>query len=540
MTKKNIAFILVALLFLTALGGLGYYVVSSRTTSNTPFFSTSTRNHTAAKEAEIIELQDGETFDLEAHYVKKQIGNREIRMLAYNGSIPGPFIKVPQNAEITLNFTNNTDIETTLHSHGLRLDNKFDGTPNLTQAPIQPGETFTYKLKFPDAGTFWYHPHVREDYAQELGLSGNYIVTPSDPNYWNPVNQEEYLIIDDISVTDDDADQFYKDKTNYAVMGRFGNMIMINGSTDFTRSYHQGDVVRFSLTNTSNARPYQLSIPGAKIKKVASDLSKYEREEITESIIINPSERYIIEVYFPEAGTYYLTHKSQDMVIGPRTYQIATFEVDDQTTTDSFLSTFNQLKTNQQVVEDIAQYQSYFAKPADKTISLTIDMGGQMMGGEMMMEDQTMNDNGMAKMDGMESMMASDMPIHWEDHMFAINKATTSDDIVWRIIDEESGKENMDIHWQFKVGDVVKVQIKNDPHSMHPMQHPFHIHGQRFLVLSTNGVENPNKVWKDTTAVNVGDTAEILVEMTNPGKWMAHCHIAEHLQSGMMMGFEVF
>jgi len=91
----------------------------------------------------------------------------------------------------------------------------------------------------------------------------------------------------------------------------------------------------------------------------------------------------------------------------------------------------------------------------------------------------------------------------------------------------------------FKVGDKVKIKITNDPKSMHPMQHPIHFHGQRFLVLSTNGKQNDNLVWKDTTLIQNGDTVEILVEMTNPGEWMAHCHIAEHLEASMMFGFKV-
>ena len=74
---------------------------------------------------------------------------------------------------------------------------------------------------------------------------------------------------------------------------------------------------------------------------------------------------------------------------------------------------------------------------------------------------------------------------------------------------------------------------------MHAMQHPIHFHGQRFLVLTTNGVKNDNLVWKDTTLIQKGDTVEILVDMENPGNWMAHCHIAEHLESGMMFNFRV-
>ena len=113
------------------------------------------------------------------------------------------------------------------------------------------------------------------------------------------------------------------------------------------------------------------------------------------------------------------------------------------------------------------------------------------------------------------------------------------DDIFWKIVDQGSGKANLDIDWHFRRGDMVKLRVWNDPNALHPMQHPIHFHGQRFLVLAANGVPNRDLVWKDTALVQTGDTVDFLVEMSNPGAWMVHCHIAEHLQSGMMFGFRV-
>ena len=109
----------------------------------------------------------------------------------------------------------------------------------------------------------------------------------------------------------------------------------------------------------------------------------------------------------------------------------------------------------------------------------------------------------------------------------------------WIMRDPATGKENMGIQWRLKRGEVVKVRLFNDPQAMHPMSHPIHFHGQRFLVLSRDGVPNPNLVWKDTALVPVGSTVDILLEASNPGTWMAHCHIAEHLESGMHMTFVV-
>jgi FtsP/CotA-like multicopper oxidase with cupredoxin domain len=109
----------------------------------------------------------------------------------------------------------------------------------------------------------------------------------------------------------------------------------------------------------------------------------------------------------------------------------------------------------------------------------------------------------------------------------------------WKLVDEDTKKENMDIQWKFKKWDFVKVEIFNDPKSMHPMQHPVHFHGQRFIVLTRDWKVQNNLQWKDTTLVKNWEKIEILIEMTNIWLWMSHCHIAEHLQSGMMMNFRV-
>jgi FtsP/CotA-like multicopper oxidase with cupredoxin domain len=111
--------------------------------------------------------------------------------------------------------------------------------------------------------------------------------------------------------------------------------------------------------------------------------------------------------------------------------------------------------------------------------------------------------------------------------------------VSWILRDQETGRENMDIAWRFKVGDLVKIRMINDRGALHAMQHPIHIHGQRFLVLSVNGVRNENLVWKDTVLLPAGFSADILLELSNPGRWMLHCHIAEHIETGMHMVFEV-
>jgi FtsP/CotA-like multicopper oxidase with cupredoxin domain len=110
----------------------------------------------------------------------------------------------------------------------------------------------------------------------------------------------------------------------------------------------------------------------------------------------------------------------------------------------------------------------------------------------------------------------------------------------WKLVDRETGAANHAVDWRFTVGDLVKIRLVNELDSDHPMHHPFHIHGAgRFLVLGRDGVEEPNLVWKDTVLVRRGETVDILLDVTNPGIWMAHCHIAEHHESGMMFSFRV-
>jgi FtsP/CotA-like multicopper oxidase with cupredoxin domain len=188
----------------------------------------------AARTSSIVELANNSRFNLEAKIVAKQINGTAIRMYAYNGQIPGPRLKVKQGTTIYVNFTNNLDENTTLHSHGLRLKNQFDGVPDVTQDPIKPGESFVYQLEFPDEGIYWYHPHIREDVQQDLGMYGLIEVEPTDQSYYNLVDTEEYLVLDDILLLENNIYPYYKNFTNFALMGRYGNVMLVNGETNYS------------------------------------------------------------------------------------------------------------------------------------------------------------------------------------------------------------------------------------------------------------------------------------------------------------------
>ena len=478
-------------------------------------FSADTTGLPDAAGTEIVELKDGDRFDLEAGSVRKGLGDAVVRMLAFNGSIPGPTLKVSQGSEATIHFTNEADLETTVHWHGLRLDNRSDGVPQShggTQAPVPVGASFTYTLRFPDPGVYWYHPHVREDYTQELGLYGTIVVAPSDPDYWAPANRELVVVLDDILLKGNRVAPFSRTESNRTAMGRYGNVMLVNGETDYALEATRSEVVRLYLINTANVRPFNVRIPGARMKLVGGDNGRVEREQLVTEVLIAPSERVVVDILFEQVGQLRLQHHTPEQA-----YTLGTVTVHEQPIEQSYAREFSTLRTSPELVAERTRLEADLQRSPDKTLALVAEMPGMSSHG-----------GGHAPVD-----------IEWEDTMAPHNRMTTPRNMFWKLVDRETGAVNHAIQWSFKVADRVKLRIVNDPHSDHPMQHPFHIHGERFLVLSRDGAPNENLVWKDTVLIRTGETVDLLVEMSNPGRWMAHCHIAEHLESGMMLSFEV-
>ncbi len=313
-----------------------------------------------ARTTELIELADGDEFELEIVPVKKQIGDATVRMLAYNGSVPGPTLKVPQGATITVHVTNHGDVDATVHWHGLRLENRYDGTHD-TQAPIPVGESFTYQVHVPDPGAFWYHPHIREDYGQEMGLYGNILATPSEPDYWPPANRELPLTLDDILIEDGQIAAFGESETTHVAMGRFGNVMLVAGEPDLALEAKRGEVVRFYFTNTANTRVFNATLPGAQMKLVGADAGHCEREELVDEVLLAPSERVVVDVLFPDAGELELQHKTPE-----HTYRLASIAVVDEQPEQSFADDFPSLRTNRDMAELREHVEPFFKAPPDK------------------------------------------------------------------------------------------------------------------------------------------------------------------------------
>jgi FtsP/CotA-like multicopper oxidase with cupredoxin domain len=540
---------------------------------------TETEGLPEATRPEIVDLNDGDKFELEIVPVAKRIGDAIVRMLAYNGSIPGPTLRMPEGSTATVHVRNRGDLEATVHWHGLRLENRFDGTHD-TQAPIPVGETFTYEITVPDPGAYWYHPHIREDYGQELGLYGNILVVPPEPRYWPPANRELLLTLDDILIEDGKLAPFSESETTHVAMGRFGNVMLVAGEADLSLTAKRGEVVRLYLTNTANTRVFNVTLPGARMKLVGGDSGHYEHEELVDEVLLAPSERVVVDVHFHEAGELILEHRTPD-----RSYRLAGISVSEDPAEPDFTGQFDTLRTNADLTAERESVAPSFAARPDKTLAFVAEMDlGAPEGATVYacpMHPEVVGDatdrcpkcgmklvpadligsgehghghEGHHEHEEQEGHHGHDehgdhghshshdaaQGIEWEDDMVEVNRMTTPANTRWKLVDRDTGAENARIDWRFRVGDRVKIRLVNELDSDHPMPHPFHVHGAgRFLILARDGVEEPNLVWKDTVLVRTGETVDILLDVTNPGTWMAHCHIAEHHESGMMLTFDV-
>src|SRR5215207_5376520 len=603
-------------------------------------FITETAGLPEASNPSVVRLRDGDNFVLRIHPVRKRIGEAEVRMLGYNGSIPGPTLHVDQGSEVTVHVTNDGDVETTVHWHGLRLENRYDGVPEETQAPIPPGGTFTYKVQFPDPGLYWYHPHIREDFAQEMGLYAPIVVEPSDPSYWPAVDRELTITLDDVLIEDGQMAPFGRSGPNFVAMGRFGNVMLINGESRFSGEAAVGEVVRLYLVNTANTRIFNFALRGgARMKLIGGDSGRYERETFVDEVLLSPSERAVVDVLFESPGEVHLEHRTPDHV-----YDLGSFSVAGTATGDA-AGSFEVLRTDPELASERQLIEHDFDREPDKVLAFVASMpllyGGEdqasssyacPMHPEVTASEQgtcpkcgmrlvpvqteavapvsyvcpmhpevTAQEQGTCPKCGMklvpvkaETLAPSSYvcPMHpevtspepgtcpkcgmklvpsdavlvpvsesheghahgahdqvehdhgdgleWEDLMPEINRASDPTNMIWKLVDRETGAENHAISWAFTVGERVKIRLLNEMESDHPMHHPFHVHGAgRFLILSRDGQPESNLVWKDTVLLRAGETVDILLYVTNPGLWMAHCHIAEHTESGMMSSFEV-
>jgi FtsP/CotA-like multicopper oxidase with cupredoxin domain len=480
----------------------------------TPFLPRSTwRSTPGVSSSRIYRLADGDTLTLTAAKVSQVLRGHRLIRYAYDGQIPGPRLEIPQGATVTVRLRNLTDLPSSIHWHGLRLANESDGVPGLTQPAVPPGEEFVYRVHAPDAGLFWYHPHDREDVGQDLGLAGNIIVRPRGDGR---TGREAFLMLDDLLIGEGGLVPYGREAPTHTLMGRFGNVLLVNGAESWRFNSRPGETVRLHLTNAASARTFNLSLEGARLRVVAGDAGSFTVPRTVESVVIAPAERYVVEARLTRPGTYALVNRVRgiDRVTGrffPEADTLGLLRVSGTAVQPSPAEPTPASNPLRELARSMA------GRAPDRILKLTLRTGTLPF----------------ALIQALRLDTAYVHPVEWTSTMPMMDWLSTGRDVSWIIRDSLSGAEGMALDWRVPRDKPLVVRLVNDKHVLHPMGHPIHLHGQRVLVLARNGVPNDDPVWKDTVLVPAGGTVDLLVDTSNPGRWMLHCHIAEHLESGM-------
>jgi FtsP/CotA-like multicopper oxidase with cupredoxin domain len=393
-------------------------------------------------------------------YAASYVAGKKAQAFAYNGSLPGPLLKTKVGDKVIVHFKNNLAEQTTIHWHGLRISDQMDGSPRV-QHPVEPGAEFTYEFTVPDAGSYWYHPHINTAEQVEKGLYAPIVVfdPAKDPTY----DAERFLVLDDIRLAADGTIA-PESPMDGMMSGRFGNMLLTNGRPvkEAVASVEQGTVERWRIVNSANARTMQIGVEGASFRVIATDGGLLPEPYTTKKLSVAIGQRYDLEVTYDQPGTAKLSSyvESADSKGNPITTTMSAFTVD--------------VAASDRVPREIAWPSVTLPdRAADGKATMILD-------------------------------------------------ATQTGDMPWTI----NGKaDSMDPLFTWSQGATLDITIVNKVAT----EHPFHLHGQFFEILDA---KQPGL--KDVVLVPPSGTVQIRAFIDNPGHWMAHCHILEHAEMGMM------
>lgn len=407
----------------------------------------------------------------------------ETPVWCYNNSVPGPEIRLRQGEQVRILVENHLDEDTTVHWHGLRVPNKMDGVPHLTQKPITPGESFTYEFIAPDAGTYWYHPHIRSSEQVGRGLYGPLIVEEHSPI---TVDRDLTWIMDDWRLTEDNEirDNF-GNRHDMAHGGRVGNFITINGIKPSEFRVNRGERLRLRLINSANARIFRFRIPGHDPKIIAYDGQPVSPHSPSDGYIeLGPAMR--IDLIMDMMGRSGDTISIVDKFYKGLKQHLFKIVYSEKVLRNSPLSSPIVLPANNLPEPDLKN-----------AVRHTIEFGGGMMG------------RGSGMMNMMEMMRSGK---------------------IWRINGVAATGHIMAPLLSLPLNQSVILEMNNDT----AWYHPIHLHGHSFRVINRNGQPTKNQEWQDTVLMAPREKVHIAFVADNPGDWMFHCHILEHQASGMM------
>jgi FtsP/CotA-like multicopper oxidase with cupredoxin domain len=411
----------------------------------------------------------------------------ETAVWSYNGTVPGPEIRVRQGERLRITVGNRLAEKTTVHWHGLRVPNAMDGVPHLTQRPIGAGESFVYEFDVPDAGTYWYHPHQRSFEQVGRGLFGPLIVEEREPIQ---VDRDVTWVLDDWRLLpdaqiSDDFGNFMDASHN----GRVGNTVTVNGRILESFAVRAAERLRLRLINAANARIFALEFLGHRPAVIALDGQPVAPHEPAGGrVILGPAMR--ADLVFDMTGRPGERFSVVDPFYRGLEYRLLDLVYEDAPPLREHpLDAPMRLAANTMPEPDLATAERH-----------EIAFSGGMMGDGMM--------GGM-----MEGMMGGMQ----HSGIWAINGVSATGDIMEPFLTLHRGRPY-----------VLAM------HNHTAWHHPMHLHGHAFRVIARDGRPTRYQEWQDTVLMAPHESVEIAFVADNRGDWMFHCHILEHQAAGMM------
>ena len=400
----------------------------------------------------------------------------------YAGTVPGPELRFRQGERLRVALENGLPEDTTVHWHGIRLPNAMDGVPHLTQPPIKgSGGRFLYEFDLPDAGTYWYHPHLGSSGQVGRGVYAPLIVEEEKP----PALDRDVLWmlgdwrLDASARVVDDFDSF-RDASH---AGRIGNTVTVNGAVLEAFELRAGERVRLRLVNAANARVFALGFRGHDPVVIALDghpVAPHRPEG--ERVVLGPGMR--ADILLDATGEPGRSYSVVDDFYPRRAYRLLELRYAKQPMRGGRAGTaLPQLPPNPVAEPDLARAERH-----------RIEFGGGMMG----------NMPGMGMMSGLAwTVNGESMADHAHDHEPVL---------------------------RLGLGRSYVLELVNDTQ----WDHPIHLHGHVFRVISRDGAATRHRERLDTVLMRPRTRAEIAFVAENPGNWMIHCHVLEHQHSGFM------
>lgn len=402
----------------------------------------------------------------------------QTEVLGFNGEIPAPVIRARQGMPVRIEFTNKLDEPTTIHWHGLRIPIEMDGVPLLSQKPIMPGETFVYEFTPPDAGTFWYHPHMNSTQQLGRGLVGAIIVDEAEPVDFDV---DEVLILKHWHL-DKQGQWKALTRPRYAArMGTPGEWGTANGVNNPLLSYPAGSRVRLRIANVDNTMTYNLHMKGIEAQVIAIDGNAIKEYYPLEQHKIGPGMRLDLGFIMPEEGAEF----ALEFLRGRFGFPLASFKSEAKDPAVKNNAQLPQLPLNPIPVPDLANAE---------TVNFVFEWEG--------------------------AISPTDAAGNTHPTFWLINRRA------WEGMSPGNIPEPVA---DLKLGKTYIFDLRNNTQ----YHHPIHLHGHTFLVLEMDG-KPVTPFHTDTILLGKNGRAKGAFVADNPGGWMYHCHVIEHMKTGLM------